>query len=152
MKRLFLGSLTRWYVANGGVGDLHRESDPEVIAGAVSAWRHWLNKELPYPLDWDESPTAPFDEATVGESDWQALCQAADNAEQLVRPSLWLPGEHDFLFETRDLREQMIWVGSSTELAGVLASVPGNPTLARLQTLVRRSIDYRLPLASRFGL
>lgn len=152
MPRFALGTLTRLYAVNGGVGDLHREADPEVIAGAVSAWRHWLNKELPYPLDWDESPTAPFDEATVGEGDWQALCQAAGNAEQLIRPSLWLPGEHDFLFETRDLREQVIWVGSSTELARLLAEVRGNLPLARLQTLVRRSIEYRLPLTATNGL
>lgn len=71
--RFHLGTLTRYYTNNGGVGDQHRETDPEVIHGAVLAWRHWLNKQLPHAVDWNESPTAPFDEAEVGDSDWGVL-------------------------------------------------------------------------------
>ncbi|MBX3458674.1 MAG: hypothetical protein KF696_01770 [Planctomycetes bacterium] len=152
MPHFYLGSLARFYARIGGVGDLQRETDPEVISGAVSAWRHWLNKELPHPLDWDESPTAPFDDAAVGDSDWQALCRAAGQPEQLVKPSLWLPGDHDFLFEVRDLREELVCVGASNELAKSLAGLPEMPGLAVLRTLARRSVEYRLPLIARFDL
>lgn len=67
--QFYLGTLTRYYT---GVQPLEG-ADPEVVARAVSAWRHWLNKELPHPLDWNESPTAPFDEAVVGETCMGAL-------------------------------------------------------------------------------
>jgi hypothetical protein len=193
--RFYLGSLTRYYADNGGVGDSHRETDPEVIAGAVSAWRHWLNKQLPHTLDWNESPTAPFDEAVVGDSDWGALWLlvaysapgrpepprhvpsdwrdnrfvrelANDDHEwpypQILRPSLWLPGQHELLFQTRDLQEREIWIGSSAELGkhlgylarhweGALGHYPGLADgLRRMQAivepLIRRSSMFSLPL------
>lgn len=149
MPRFLLGSLTRFYAENGGVGDLHRDADPEVIASAVSAWRHWLNKELPHALNWDESPTAPFDAAEVGESEWATLCQAAGNPDQLVKPTLWLPGDHDFLFQARDLREELRWIGSAAELLRELQAIQpegGNAALGTLQALARRSVLFRLPL------
>ncbi len=71
--RFRLGPLTRHYAESGGVGDSRKETDPEVIAGAVVAWRHGLNKELPHRLDWEESPTAPLDLAAVGDTDWGAV-------------------------------------------------------------------------------
>ena len=120
--------------------------DPEVLASAVSGWRHWINKELPHALDWNESPTAPFESAEVGEADWTALCDGA--GDQLTRPELWLPGEHDFLFRVRDLAEREIWVGSSAELQRELESRPeGAPGRQVLLTLARRSLEFSLPLA-----
>lgn len=124
--KLVLCSLTRLYA--------HVDRDPEVVRGAVDAWRHWLNKELPHALDWDESPTAPFEAAEVGE--WPA-----EGPEQLTRPELWLPGDHDFLFQTCDIAEHLIWIGSSAELLRVLK--PTDPA-ARM---ARRSLEYRVPLA-----
>jgi hypothetical protein len=136
--RLQLGTLTRLYA--------HIDPDPEVVRSAVSAWRHWLNKELPHALDWNESPTAPFESAEVGEADWAALCAGA--GEQLTRPELWLPGEHDFLFIVGDLSERQIWVGSSAELQRELENMqeatPGREILLRL---ARRSLEFDLPLA-----
>lgn len=75
--KLHLGTLTRYYADGGPAPDPLEVRDAEVIAGAVSAWRHWLNKELPHALDWDESPTAPFEEAEVGETDFGALWMLA---------------------------------------------------------------------------
>ncbi|MBK8205969.1 MAG: hypothetical protein IPK87_04140 [Planctomycetes bacterium] len=149
MPHFMLGSLTRFYAESGGVGDLQRDADPDVIAGAVSAWRHWLNKELPHALDWDESPTAPFDAAVVGETEWAALCQAAGNPDQLIKPTLWLPGDHDFLFRARDLREELRWIGSAVELLRELQAIKpesGNTALGSFQALARRSVLYNLPL------
>lgn len=151
MPRFHLGTLTRFYAETGGVGDSHEETDVEVIAGAVSAWRHWINKQLPHSLDWDESPTAPFDSAKVGEAAWKRLCQAADNP-QLSAPSLWIPGDHDFLFKTRDLQEREIWAGSSVQLQRqleVLARLEPslNETLNVLEPMARRSVRFNLPLA-----
>ena len=125
-----LGTLTRLYA--------HLDPDPEVVRGAVDAWRHWLNKELPYALDWDESPTAPFEEAEVGE--WPA-----EGPEQMTQPDLWLPGDHDFLFVARDLAEGDITIGSSREL---LRALEGG-TRPELIRLARRSVEFRLPLAVR---
>lgn len=155
MPTFFLGTLTRFYAENGGVGDLHRETDVEVIAGAVSAWRHWINKQLPHSLDWDESPTAPLDRAEVGEAAWNALCQAADNP-QISAPSLWLPGAHDFLFKARDLQEREIWIGSSTLLQTqleILARLQPElaPVIETIIPLARRSAKFNLPLAIHAG-
>lgn len=136
--RLQLGTLARLYT--------HIDQDPEVVLGAVSAWRHWLNKELPHALDWNESPTAPFESAEVGEADWAALCDGA--GEQLTRPELWLPGDHDFLFRVSDLAEREIWVGSSAELQRELEARPsGTPGRQILLRLARRSLEFSLPLA-----
>jgi hypothetical protein len=188
--RLFLGTITRYYTAVRPLDD----PDPDVVAGAVSAWRHWVNKELPHALDWDESPTAPFDEAEVGDKCVGALCllaaYAGSDAElpvetpgdwredarvqqamqskpagmfmQVIRPSLWLPGEHDFLFEARELNEQLTWIGSSEELLRELeamarhwkAELESRPALADdlegareiIEPLTRRSVEFRLPL------
>ncbi|MCC7509587.1 MAG: hypothetical protein IT464_09445 [Planctomycetes bacterium] len=149
MPRFLLGNLTRFYAESGGVGDLHRDEDPEVIASAVSAWRHWLNKELPHALDWDESPTAPFSASAVGESEWEALCHAAGNPDQLTKPTLWLPGDHDFLFQARDLREELRWVGSAVELLRGLQAMNAEGAGAALEVveaLARRSVRFKLPL------
>jgi hypothetical protein len=67
--RFFLGTLTQYYSTVRPLDD----PDWEVVAGAVSAWRHWVSKELPHALDWDESPTAPFETVEVGDKDWGAL-------------------------------------------------------------------------------
>ncbi len=136
--RLQLGTLARLYT--------HIDPDPEVVGGAVSAWRHWLNKELPHALDWNESPTAPFESAEVGEAEWAALCDGA--GDQLTRPELWLPGDHDFLFRVSDLAEREIWVGSSAELQRELEARPsGTPGRQILLRLARRSLEFSLPLA-----
>ncbi len=136
--RLQLGTLARLYT--------HIDPDPEVVGSAVSAWRHWLNKELPHALDWNESPTAPFESAEVGEADWTALCEGA--GDQLTLPELWLPGDHDFLFRVRDLAEREIWAGSSAELQRELESRPeGTPGRQILLRLARRSLEFSLPLA-----
>lgn len=124
----------------------HLDSDAEVVRAAVSTWRHWINKQLPHALDWNESPTAPFEDAEVGEADWEILC--ADAGEQLTRPELWLPGDHDFLFRVRDLAEREIWAGSSAELQRELESRPeGTPGRQILLRLARRSLEFGLPLA-----
>jgi hypothetical protein len=133
--RLTLGTLSRRYA--------FLDPDPEVVADAVSAWRHWLNKELPHALEWDESPTAPFEIAEVGE--WDAL--VADGPDQLTHPNLWLPGDHDFLFDTQDLAETEIRVGSSAELLRALGGAPDCPARRVLARLARRSLQFRLPLA-----
>ena len=44
---LHLGTLGRLYSAILPLDD----ADFEVVAGAVSAWRHWINKQLPYALN-----------------------------------------------------------------------------------------------------
>jgi hypothetical protein len=193
--RFHLGTLTRYYAENGGVGDSNRETDPEVIAGAVTAWRHWLNKELPHNLDWDESPTAPFDTADVGDTDWGAVWTLvaygapgrpdpptnlphgwADNRFvqevqrdapewdylQTVLPDLWLPGDHDLLFRSRDLRERETWIGASCQIpehfrqlermwGPWLDSRPNlkagfERTRTSMETLARRSVSFGLPL------
>ncbi|MEZ5992373.1 MAG: hypothetical protein R3E76_08465 [Planctomycetota bacterium] len=130
--QLYLGTLTRYYTSVKPLED----ADEEIVAGAVSAWRHWLNKELPYALDWDESPTAPFETANVGERDVAALhllaaCDTSSlpksvpddvpelNGEhhpQVTRPRLWLPDAKDLLFHARELSEELTWVGSSDQL------------------------------------
>jgi hypothetical protein len=142
--KLHLGTLTRFYSEIRPLDG----ADAEVVAGAVSAWRHWINKELPYALDWDESPTAPFETIEVGDMDWAAL--VANGPEQLAGPDLWLPGDHDFLFTVRDLSEREICVGSSIELRRYLEeapqSLPGHEILLRT---VRRSLEFMLPLARR---
>lgn len=125
MATLHLCTFTRFYTLIRPVADV------DVVAGAVSAWRHWLNKELPHPLDWDESPTAPFDSLEVGE--W------GQHTEQLARPDIWLPGEHDFLFRTQDLADREVWIGSSLELLRDLSNHPA-------ADLARRSVQFRLPL------
>ena len=136
---LHLGTLGRLYSAILPLDD----ADFEVVAGAVSAWRHWINKELPYALDWDESPTAPFEDAAVGEADWELV--VASEAEQVTKPDLWLPGDHDFLFIAQDLAERWIWVGSSAELLRELEQrADAHETMLRL---ARRSLKFRLPLA-----
>ncbi len=198
--RFHLGTLTRYYAENGGVGDSDRETDPEVIAGAVSGWRHWVNKELPHALDWEESPTAPFDSAEVGETDWGALWTLVAYAApgrpdppahlpsgwrddrfvtevqrsvpeweylQTVLPDLWLPGNHDLLFQARDLREQEIWIGASSQIpehfrhlesiwAGWLDHRPNlkagfERTRAAMETLARRSMTFSLPIVRHDG-
>jgi hypothetical protein len=81
---------------------------------------------------------------------------------QILRPSLWLPGKHELLFQTRDLQEREIWIGSSAELGqhlrylarhweGALAHYPGLADgLQRMQAivepLIRRSTMFSLPL------
>lgn len=138
--QLYLGTLTRYYTS---VKPLD-EADPEVVAGAVSAWRHWLNKELPYALDWDESPTAPFDSTDVGEKDIAALRVLATSEisklpprvpdswqheagigdyPQVTQPTLWLPGANELLFQARELSEDMTWVGSSVQLLSQLEAM-----------------------------
>ena len=67
--QFYLGTLARYYSSVRPLDD----PDPDVVAGAVSAWRHWLNKELPHALEWDESPTAPHEHVEVGDKDWGAL-------------------------------------------------------------------------------
>ncbi|MCA8912803.1 MAG: hypothetical protein KDB82_13955 [Planctomycetes bacterium] len=186
--QLFLGTLTRYYT------EVQPLDDPEVVVGAVSAWRHWLNKELPHALDWDESPTAPFDEAEVGDKcvgalwllaayagsdaelpvetpdDWRAdaRVQQAKQSKpggmfmQVVKPNLWLPGEHDFLFQARELDERLNWIGSSEELLRELeamerhwkSELESRPGLADdfghareiIEPLARRSVEFGLPL------
>jgi hypothetical protein len=150
MPIFFLGTLTRFYAESGGVGDVQRETDLDVIAGAVSAWRHWINKELPHSLDWNESPTAPFDRLNVHAFTWKRICTAADSA-QVSMPRMWLPGEHDFLFEVRDLREQDIRIGSAKLLqleCELLSRLEPElaETLGQISTLARRSCRFRLPL------
>jgi hypothetical protein len=127
--KLSIGPLTRLYV--------YVDPDPEVVRGAIEAWRHWLNKELPYALDWDESPTAPFETAEVGE--WPT-----EGPDQLTCPDIWLPGNHDFLFTTNDLAEREITIGSSAELLRATND-------AALTRLARRSLEFRLPLAKIAG-
>jgi hypothetical protein len=192
----YLGTLTRYYADGGPAREPLEVRDPEVISGAVSAWRHWLNKELPHALDWDESPTAPFEEVAMGDTDCGALWLLAAHARpdapalpeevsddwrelrgvqaamerapeglpfaQCVLPELWLPGEHDFLFQGRDLSEEFIWIGSSEELLRDLDAIghhwktelehreslrthfeSARDILARL---ARRSVEFRLPL------
>jgi len=140
--QFYLGTLTRFYCSVRPLED----PDLEVVAGAVSAWRHWLGKELPHALDWNESPTAPFESAEVGEADWKALCTGG--GEQLTRPELWLPGNHDFLFRVRDLADREIWVGGSAELQRELGNMPeGTPGREILLRLARRSLEFGLPLA-----
>ena len=140
--KFYLGTLTRYYTSVVPLDN----ADTEVVAGAVLAWRHWLNKELPYALDWDESPTAPFETVEVGEKDWESL--GAGASSQLTQPQLWIPGPHDFLFEAHDLAERDIWVGSSAELQSELSEVANRPAAhGILGRLVRRSLDFRLPLA-----
>jgi hypothetical protein len=194
--RFHLGTLTRYYAENGGVGDSDRETDPEVIAGAVSAWRHWLNKELPHALDWDESPAAPFDSAEVGETDWGALWTLAAYAapgrppisrklpkawredrfvQELIAgpdaawtgihailPDIWMPGQHEMLFQARDLRERELWIGSTKSMQMALRfierhwrdALDDRKQLAQglaacksiLETLGRRSERFNLPI------
>lgn len=139
--RLHLGTLRRFYTEIRPLDG----ADEEVVAGAVSAWRHWINKELPHALEWDESPTAPFETVEVGEQHWREL--AGGGIEQFDKPNLWLPGDHDFLFQVRDLSEREIWVGSSIELQRALESSEVESSIAEtLSRLVRRSIDFALPL------
>lgn len=129
--KLLLTTLTRHY-ARIGVGS-PAEHDAELVAAVVHAWRRALNKQLPHALDWNESPTAPFDEAVVGEGTWVA------SADQLKLPSLWLPGEHDFLFQAQDLSDQRVWIGSSAEVHRLLAGTEA-------ETIFRRSLEYGLPV------
>ncbi|MCB9894616.1 MAG: hypothetical protein H6839_09215 [Planctomycetes bacterium] len=140
--KLHLGTLTRLYTTLLPL----EEADEDVVAGAVSAWRHWINKELPHALNWEESPTAPFETVAVGDKAWGAL--VASVGDQLRLPDLWLPGEHDFLFQVRDLAEREIWVGSSRELLRAVQDLSvdtaGHETVL---TLARRSLEFRLPLA-----
>jgi hypothetical protein len=133
--RLHLGPLTRLYA--------YIDPDAEVVRGTVEAWRHWLNKELPHALHWDESPTAPFEIAEVG--DWDRLI--GGGPDQLIQPDIWLPGDHDFLFVTQDLAEDEIRIGSSAELLDALKDAPECPGKLTLARLVRRSQQFRLPLA-----
>ncbi len=129
--KLLLTTLTRHYTRIG-IGS-PPEHDPELVSAVVQAWRRALNKQLPHALDWNESPTAPFDEAAVGEGSWVA------SADQLRLPSLWLPGEHDFLFQARDLGDRHVWVGSSAEAHRLLADTEA-------ETIFRRSLEYGLPV------
>lgn len=141
--RLHLGSLTRLYTALGGV-----DPDPQVVRMAVLAWQRALNKLLPAPLNWDESPTAPFAGLDVGEQAWSLLAAHP----QVSQPGLWLPGDHDLLFQAETLAGWPLWVGSVAELA---AAIPGEKALPpeaqaelrALQSLCRRSQDFGLPLA-----
>ena len=138
--QLYLGTLTRYYTSVKPLED----ADEEIVAGAVSAWRHWLNKELPYALDWDESPTAPFDTTDVGEKDIAALRVLATSEisklpprvpdswqheagigdyPQVTQPTLWLPGVNELVFQARELSEDMTWVGSSVQLLHELDAI-----------------------------
>jgi len=130
--RLILGTLTSLYA--------RLDPDPGVVHEAVMAWRHWLNKSLPYALDWDESPTAPFETAEVGE--WPG-----DGPDQLTQAVIWLPGDHDFLFQARDLTEREVRIGSSAELLRALNDLPDSPDRQTIARLARRSLEYRLPIA-----
>ena len=132
--KLLLTTLTRHY-ARIGIGS-PADHDPELVAAVVHAWRRALNKQLPHALDWNESPTGPFDEAVVGEGSWETWAAGAD---QLKLPSLWLPGEHDLLFMTDDLSDRRIWIGSSAEAHRLLAGTEA-------ETIFRRSIEYALPV------
>lgn len=194
--QLFLGTFTRYYADGGPAREPLEVRDTEDVAGAVSSWRHSLNKELPCPLDWNESPTAPFDIAEVGETavgalwllaaqamrgerdlpddvpgdwrEWPAVKQASRCApeslpfSQAVKPDLWLPGDHDLLFQARELNESLAWIGSSEELLRDLEAMERHwkkelsprPILYRqfkvgrdaLRRLARRSVQFRLPL------
>lgn len=188
--KFYLGTLTRYYSSVRPLDD----PDPEVVAGAVSAWKHWLNKGLPHALDWDESPTAPFETVEVGDKDWGALwlliayaapdspappATVADDWQddpqieqalgshqhpfcQVIRPTLWLPDAADLMFRTRELNEEMTWVGSSDQMARDLVALKfhwrgglkDQPELEErlermcdvLGQLARRSGEFRLPL------
>lgn len=132
--KLLLTTLTRHY-CHVGLGS-PPEHELELVAAVVHAWRRALNKQLPHELDWNESPTAPFDEAVVGEGNWDSGAEAAD---QLKLPGLWLPGVHDLLFMAPDLTDKRIWIGSSAEAHRLLAG-------SEAQTVFRRSLEYRLPV------
>ncbi len=194
--QLYLGTITRYYADGRPPREPLEIRDSDDIAGAVSSWRHWLNKELPHALDWNESPTAPFETAAVGEKctgalwllaafarpdapslpnevpdDWQARPEVQAAMEcapdglpfaQAIKPELWLPGDHDFLFQARELSESFTWIGSSEELLRDLeamerhwrSSLAGRKALrgefesarAVLTRLARRSARFRLPL------
>jgi hypothetical protein len=149
------GPLTDYYAGgepSGPNGDPTEVRDPEVIRGAVEAWRHWLNKELPVKLDWDEAPSAPVRELEIEAESWQGLLKASDS-EQLHKPELWLPGEHDLLFKTRDLSDHEIWAGATAELQRALEAIDVSEVMPdvryardRLLRLTRLSQAYRVPL------
>jgi hypothetical protein len=145
------GPLTDYY-AGGASGTPGEVRDPEVIRGAVEAWRHWLNKELPISLDWDEAPGAPVRELEISAESWTELERATDS-EQVSKPELWLPGDHDQLFFTRDLSDTELWAGSTAELQRALEGMDPSGLMPdarhardRLLRLTRLSQAYKVPI------
>lgn len=189
LTRFHLGTLARLYADGGVAHDSLEVRDYDVVEGAVSSWRYWLNKELPHALDWNESATAPFETCDVGDDSLGALVmlcvdpksflrapelrrdwrndQRYRNAIQsefarpfdsVYRPTLWLPGNFDFVAKTRGLAEEELTLGSSQRLLDDLEQVTkiipldsqvgemASDTADVLQRLTRRSVEFRLPL------
>ncbi|MHC4841987.1 MAG: hypothetical protein ACYTDT_13700 [Planctomycetota bacterium] len=138
--KLNLGTFSRMHAQQG------LDDDKLVVADAVSRWMRRLDKELPYDVDWNESPTAPFQEFEMGEATTEFMART-DHAH-VKDIELWLPIEFDDPFELRLLDERVVAVGSSRRLHEWSLTQTPESVFRELVTLSRRSVDFRLPILS----
>ncbi|MDC1142866.1 hypothetical protein OAU50_07215 [Planctomycetota bacterium] len=140
---LYLGTFTRLHMQQGLVDDSATMTD------AVSRWMHQLNKELPYAVDWDESPTAPFQKSEMGDATVEMMSRADDPHVQDVE--LWLPIDVPEPFELRLLDERIVIVGASAKLHEWTKTQTPASIFDEIRVLSRRSVDFRLPLLMENG-
>ena len=156
---LFLGGLVRFYsgapgwkapqiAVNAGL------DDPEIAQKAVELWRHWVNKALAdegVALDWNESPTSPWEVREVDDCFLSELMVAAKENEEASRPNTWFPFSGGVVFCVNGVAEEEIIVGTLAALIDGLSEIDqlsagAASVRADLLELADRGIRFGLPL------